>query len=1156
MGPESAQERRAPRLGLSQLAALGAAVALAVYASVARAPAPWIDEGVVVTRVSPGTSLADSGVRRGDLIVSWEHASADSPLSHTLESPLDWLHLELSGAATGPIVLNGWRSGHAVRFHVEVDGWDSTALPRLSQRGSRAFLRAEGLLRSGRVAEAAAALEEIASDERERSAARAWLYLELGRLGLEAGESERAEHAFESALAMLDSPASRALALSLEATALSESSNLGDAETTYREALTVADEEGLQLTAAHLHHELGSLALAKERLDAARADYERAIEVRSTLAPRSLALALSLRRLGVVARRQGRLEEAEGVYERAYDLAIEIAPDGDMVGALRHNRSILAVFRGDLRSAEHLARGALNHFLRLERSGWQGSLPHPRAQVLGNLAFIASRTGDLAAAGRYLSESLALNQRYEPGGRGTILNLSDKASLAHRVGDFQEAEQLLEQALVLEKQRAGETHLSALILNRLALVARSRGDSESAESHYLKALDIYEQQAPEATNWGAVATNVGTLALDRNDLERAEDYLGRALSHYERVAPGSLDISEILVRLAEIESRRGRYRAGHALLELALERAATLAPGADEHISAISARGRLERDSGSTEGALPDFERSIRLLEESAGRLAGVRQGSLRAMAAELYRDLLLGYLDTGRTAEAFDVLERFRAGSFLARIAEREAIVEQGLSVELARSRGRVSAEYDRVQSRLASLSAGSDDHQVDQLTSRLQELARERRELIEEIRRDSPRLASIRYPEPLTLDEIARSLPDRTALLAFAVFEGETIVFAWEQGRGLEVNVVDMSERSLREQVQAWRQLVQDSARPTDFAERQRLDLNRLSRKLYTQLVAPLEPVLARGERILVLPDGPLQYLPLGALLRPANPEVENSRPQYLVEWRPIHLAMSGSTYVRNARSNFPAEAPAGTQSLLVAFGDPAFSLRRDGRSPHHDLESLPYTRSEVERVAAQFPAARTLTLLGANASEERARSNTVREARVLHFATHVRLNEHRPLDSAIVLSPPRSRDDGGDNGLLQTWEIFDGLRLRSELVVLSACGSALGDDSGTDGLNGLARAFQYAGARSILASLWSVSDRITPELMEAFYRHLLAGSPKDEALRAAQLELIRRGDRAAAPYYWAAFQLYGARDPLTATENRYSPNDTRSTSPSSSG
>ncbi len=124
-----------------------------------------------------------------------------------------------------------------------------------------------------------------------------------------------------------------------------------------------------------------------------------------------------------------------------------------------------------------------------------------------------------------------------------------------------------------------------------------------------------------------------------------------------------------------------------------------------------------------------------------------------------------------------------------------------------------------------------------------------------------------------------------------------------------------------------------------------------------------------------------------------------------------------------------------------------------------------------------------------------------------------------------------------EGRENGLLQAWEIFERVRLDADLVVLSACQTAFGPERHGEGLISLSRAFQVAGARSVLASRWNVDDRSTSELMIRFYRNLRDGLTKDEALRQAQLEFIRgpivvdgEARDFSSPYYWAAFQLIG--------------------------
>jgi CHAT domain-containing protein len=252
--------------------------------------------------------------------------------------------------------------------------------------------------------------------------------------------------------------------------------------------------------------------------------------------------------------------------------------------------------------------------------------------------------------------------------------------------------------------------------------------------------------------------------------------------------------------------------------------------------------------------------------------------------------------------------------------------------------------------------------------------------------------------------------------------------------------------------------------------------------------------------------------------------------------VEWRPIHTVASATVYAEVRKSRRESAGP----PTLVAFGDPRYpALAKDdsGRIADAQVRSvvtrgfgltpIPSTRDEVAAIAALYPST-AIAYLGDQATEERAKS-VGKGVRYLHFATHGLLDERFPLNSALAFTIPESPGEGQDNGLLQAWEVFDAVRVDADLVTLSACDTALGAEMGGEGLLGLTRAFQYAGARSVLASLWSVGDESTARLMERFYRYLGSGETKDRALRAAQLDLIRSAD-ASAPFHWAAFQLVG--------------------------
>lgn len=215
------------------------------------------------------------------------------------------------------------------------------------------------------------------------------------------------------------------------------------------------------------------------------------------------------------------------------------------------------------------------------------------------------------------------------------------------------------------------------------------------------------------------------------------------------------------------------------------------------------------------------------------------------------------------------------------------------------------------------------------------------------------------------------------------------------------------------------------------------------------------------------------------------------------------------------------------------IAAFGDPVHpqGAQPGAEVPLYDgvrgraLVPLPGTRREVNEISHSFTGHVSL-FLGPKATEANAKA-LPRGTRYIHFTCHALLNARRPLDSALALTVVNPPSAEGGNGLPQAWEIFEDIRVDAELVTLSACESGLGKDVGGEGLVGLTRAFQYAGARSVLASLRNVADDSTADLMAVFYRKLKEGKPKDQALQDAQVFMIRHGR---APFHWAAFQLTG--------------------------
>lgn len=185
------------------------------------------------------------------------------------------------------------------------------------------------------------------------------------------------------------------------------------------------------------------------------------------------------------------------------------------------------------------------------------------------------------------------------------------------------------------------------------------------------------------------------------------------------------------------------------------------------------------------------------------------------------------------------------------------------------------------------------------------------------------------------------------------------------------------------------------------------------------------------------------------------------------------------------------------------------------------------LPNTRAEVNGISGLYPSGASVVHLGAQASESNLKSEDLSHYKRIHFATHAILDEENPLRSGIVLTLPGAK---GEDGILQPREIMD-LDIRADLVVLSACETALGKTVRGEGMVGLTRACFYAGVPRLVVSQWQVSDIGTAKLMKSFYRHMQDGKDPGRALRDAKVEMLHSGVPSYShPYYWAPFILAG--------------------------
>lgn len=484
--------------------------------------------------------------------------------------------------------------------------------------------------------------------------------------------------------------------------------------------------------------------------------------------------------------------------------------------------------------------------------------------------------------------------------------------------------------------------------------------------------------------------------------------------------------------------------------------------------------------------------------EEMVRARSSAESGAAYALVSGWLLDHSHGPAADGDLALSFSTMERLRARVLLEALGAARTQAPGPLRDE----RASLSAQRARVQRRLLE---PIEQPERDVLLASLASLERSDDELRDRIARAHAPLSSRREPPP-QLAEVQAALGEDEAMLAFQV---------WSRQGGAELPYQDGSSWAVlitRGAATAFRipdgEFLARSAHVfaalierRDGAEAE--GAARLHREL---LAAPLSALPAHVRRLVIVPDGPLHYLPFDALReRPSAPP--------LADRLRIELSPSAALWLRWRRARQrPALFP------LLALADPQPTV---GALSSLGLRPLPWGRSEAESAVRLLGRGSRLEV-GAEASERLLKEIDLTSFGVLHLAAHAVVDDERPERSAILLSPGAADEDG----LLQTREVA-ALRLEGRAVVLAACRTATGEVLRGEGALSLARAFFEAGAHAVVGSLWPLRDDEAAAFFAAFYRGLAAGAPVGEAMVEARRERIRAGAPAAA---WAGLSMLG--------------------------
>ncbi len=797
-----------------------------------------------------------------------------------------------------------------------------------------------------------------------------------------------------------------------------------------------------------------------------------------------------LNRLATAYEAKGETDRALAINRSVVDLAHQIHESVVEAGA-RENIGLIQQRRGEIQAALESYQRAL---ALLQDQG-------PHQEQVAYRASLADLYLDLGRPRRVLDLCLqVLDNRSGTGDlQGEAACLEASGSAYAHLGLTGLAVRILGESLDVARQ-SGSDKFQVKALNALAAVYLESDQPGPA-------LDFLREAREITVRDGDILGEANTLA----NLARAEDLQGH----------GELAV-ELFTKAEEVYRRFGDRMAVAKIL---------------------NGRALAARSSGHFPEARRDAEESLKLIEalRREPERAELRASLLDARRSvyELYVDLLARLHEqepgAGYDARAFEASEGTRARTFFEELSDvRPALADKDLDAlrlrkdEVERKLQAKSLERDRlwwspkaVRPRIAEL-----DEEIRDLIARYESLSYSSGKGAEA----QAQKASSGLP---SLSEVQSLLDTGTSILVYSL--GQARSFLW----WIDRDAITLKELPSRDKIEPLARSAYEAM--ADGSKRaRRAELDAALGKLSQVLLAPVAGRL-RHQKLVVVADGVLQYVPFAALPNPRTGEPlvtkhalvslpsaacgvllhnRGQRRQPPARWVAVLADPVFSSKDERVRSKL-----FGNRVTSAALEDLRGVILRPGLG---DFKRLPFTSQEADSILRLVPAGQGFEALGFAASRQMATSPELAQYRYLHFATHGWIDSRHPELSGLVFSLVDSRGRLRD-GILHSYQLA-GLRLPVELVTLSACKTALGSKVAGEALSGLTRGFMEAGAQRVLVSLWNVNDRATSILMASFYRGLLKeGKSPAEALRAAQVEMLSDPDRRS-PFYWAGFVLQG--------------------------
>jgi CHAT domain-containing protein len=759
----------------------------------------------------------------------------------------------------------------------------------------------------------------------------------------------------------------------------------------------------------------------------------------------------------------------------------------------------------------------------------------------------------------------------------TLSNLGIVYTILNR---YERAIEYYEQSLAIRrevKDRTGE----GISLHNIGIVYQELGQHEKAIEYYEQAL-LIAREVKRRVGEGNTLTNLGNVYRGLNRHEKAIEYYEQALL-IAREIKNRQGEGELLNNVGMAYRGLNRHEKAVDYSEQALVIARELKEQRDE-AAALSGLAEAERDRGNLTRARGLIEEGLQITESLRSEIYNQESratyfASVRGYS-QFYIDLLMRQHKAnpagGVDALALEANERARARGLLELLTEAGANIRQGVDVALLeRERTLASQLNAKAASQVQLLSRPHTSERADALKQEISQLENDYDQVQAQVRRVSPRYASLTQPQPLKLAGIQQQLDADTLLLEYAL--GEDRSYLWAITRDSLTSYELPKEEVIKQSALHVYELLtaRSATRHGESALQRQERITRAETGMPAAAAALsqilLSPVAAQlgNKRLVIVADGALQYIPFAMLPDPSvvssqlsvakskGPQTTGNGQPLIVNHEVVSLPSASALAIQRTELAGRQLAP----KMLAVIADPVFDRTdarfttpatemapaqpiafNDARSIEHlagesadksgvtrfVIPRLPFTRQEATRLLALTPKNSSFGAIDFQASRTTVLTGDLSQYRYVHFATHGLLDSERPGLSSLVLSMVDAQGKAQD-GFLRANDVYN-LKLPAELVVLSACQTGLGKEVKGEGLIGLTRGFMYAGAARVVVSLWSVNDKATADLMTKFYQKMLKqGQRPAAALRSAQVEMWKQ-KQWQSPYYWAAFTMQG--------------------------